>query len=422
MTGHVCPECGVHRPGCACARAAETARAEDFDPLRIRPYVTLDAPEGQYGAGADLQYGAGAGVAGPGPDGQPTAHMPAYGAGAGPDGQPTAHTPTYATGPGPDGQQTTHLPAYATEDPPTAQLAAIRPGDLTAPADLTAPIPVAHEAYAGGAGPEAYAGGAGSETYPISPGAEPYPTGHGSEPYPDPVHPGTSGDPSETMPLLLRGVGDVPPGHGREQARARRRRRGVMVAAVTAVAVAGTAALAAAVLGGADGTDDRAAVPEVTTSASLNVAVSEAPSPSSETPEPTTSSPTPERTSASPSPTSSPSTTASPSASTSQAAPPAAVPSETPTTAAPTTATPSAQPTEETAVTLSMGSRGDDVVELQMRLTLAGAYHGDIDGKYDQDVWRAVKNYQSWMYIEGDPKGVYGPNTREALERSTSLT
>ncbi|MFF3603069.1 peptidoglycan-binding protein [Streptomyces sp. NPDC002463] len=381
------------------------ARAEDFDPLRIRPYVTLDAPEGQYGAGADLQYGAEAGVAGPGPDGQPTAHMPAYGAGV-----------------GPDGQQTTHLPAYATEDPPTAQLAAIRPGDLTAPADLTAPIPVTHEAYADGAGPEAYAGGAGSEAYPISPGSEPYPTGHGSEPYPDLVHPGASGDPSETMPLLLRGVGDVPPGHGQEQARARRRRRGVMAVAVTAVAVAGTAALAAAVLGGADDTDDRAAVPEVTTSASLNVAVSEAPSPSSETPEPTTSSPTPERTSASPSPTSSPSTTASPSASTSQAAPPAAVPSETPTTAAPTTATPSAQPTEETAVTLSLGSKGDEVVELQMRLTLAGAYHDKIDGKYDQDVWRAVKNYQSWMYIEGDPKGVYGPNTREALERSTSLT
>ncbi|MFF7436638.1 peptidoglycan-binding protein [Streptomyces sp. NPDC008122] len=421
MTGHVCPECGVHRPGCACARAAETARAEDFDPLRIRPYVTLDAPEGpdgRYGAGADLQYGAGTGVAESGPDGQPTAHMPAYGAGPGPDGQQTTHLPAYAAGPGPDGQQTTHLPAYSTEDPPTAQLAAIRPVDLTAPADLTAPIPVAHEAYAGGAGPEAYAGGTGSEPYPTGPGPKPYPTHPGSEPYPDPVHPGASGDPSETMPLLLRGVGDVPPGHG--QARARRRRRGVMAAAVTAVAVAGTAALAAVVLGGADDTDDRAAVPEVTTSASLNVAVSEAPSPSSETPEPTTSSPTPERTTASPSP--SPSTaTASPSASTSKAAPPAAVPSEAPTTAAPTTATPSAQPTEETAVTLSLGSKGDEVVELQMRLTLAGAYHDKIDGKYDQDVWRAVKNYQSWMYIEGDPKGVYGPNTREALERSTSL-
>jgi hypothetical protein len=55
--GHPCPECGVPRkpdntPSCACsqraadalreARAAQAAAAEDFDPLRIRPYVELD--------------------------------------------------------------------------------------------------------------------------------------------------------------------------------------------------------------------------------------------------------------------------------------------------------------------------------------------------------------------------------------------
>ena len=45
MTGQACPECGGQRPDCACARA-ERAAAEDFDPLRIRPYVTLDAQEG----------------------------------------------------------------------------------------------------------------------------------------------------------------------------------------------------------------------------------------------------------------------------------------------------------------------------------------------------------------------------------------
>ncbi|MGY1501246.1 peptidoglycan-binding protein [Streptomyces sp. QTS52] len=54
--GHVCPECGAPRgadntPSCACteraadahleARTAEAAAAEDFDPLRIRPYVEL---------------------------------------------------------------------------------------------------------------------------------------------------------------------------------------------------------------------------------------------------------------------------------------------------------------------------------------------------------------------------------------------
>jgi putative peptidoglycan binding protein len=64
--GHQCPECGAPRgvdntPSCGCteraadalrdARTAEAAAAEDFDPLRIRPYVELEgasepAPEG----------------------------------------------------------------------------------------------------------------------------------------------------------------------------------------------------------------------------------------------------------------------------------------------------------------------------------------------------------------------------------------
>ncbi|WOX09376.1 peptidoglycan-binding domain-containing protein [Streptomyces sp. N50] len=57
--GHICPQCGAPRaadgsPSCACtqrasdalrdARTAEAAAAEDFDPLRIRPYVELDSP------------------------------------------------------------------------------------------------------------------------------------------------------------------------------------------------------------------------------------------------------------------------------------------------------------------------------------------------------------------------------------------
>ncbi|MDH6519392.1 hypothetical protein M2163_003624 [Streptomyces sp. SAI-135] len=56
-SGHLCPECGAprgadHTPSCGCtqrasdalreARTAEAAAAEDFDPLRIRPYVELD--------------------------------------------------------------------------------------------------------------------------------------------------------------------------------------------------------------------------------------------------------------------------------------------------------------------------------------------------------------------------------------------
>lgn len=56
-----CPECGATRaagsaPECGCTRRAaeqarrtrstEAAAAEDFDPLRIRPYVSLPEPEG----------------------------------------------------------------------------------------------------------------------------------------------------------------------------------------------------------------------------------------------------------------------------------------------------------------------------------------------------------------------------------------
>ncbi|MFF1702532.1 peptidoglycan-binding protein [Streptomyces sp. NPDC058252] len=69
--GHVCPECTAPRipdgtPSCACtqrasdalrdARTAEAAAAEDFDPLRIRPYVELGAEdsEGSGGAGASM--------------------------------------------------------------------------------------------------------------------------------------------------------------------------------------------------------------------------------------------------------------------------------------------------------------------------------------------------------------------------------
>ncbi len=58
QNGHPCPECGTPRaldntPSCGCAqrvsealrdaRTAEAAAAEDFDPLRIRPYVELEA-------------------------------------------------------------------------------------------------------------------------------------------------------------------------------------------------------------------------------------------------------------------------------------------------------------------------------------------------------------------------------------------
>ncbi|MFJ9536842.1 peptidoglycan-binding domain-containing protein [Streptomyces sp. NPDC101225] len=64
-TGHRCPQCGAprgadHTPSCGCtrqasdalrdARTAEQAAAEDFDPLRIRPYVELEHDEAAHAA------------------------------------------------------------------------------------------------------------------------------------------------------------------------------------------------------------------------------------------------------------------------------------------------------------------------------------------------------------------------------------
>ncbi|UXI78552.1 peptidoglycan-binding protein, partial [Streptomyces vinaceusdrappus] len=78
-SGHACPECGTAReadntPACACgtrasdalrdARTAQAAAAEDFDPLRIRPYVELDdaggakEPEGEPRADVAREDGA----------------------------------------------------------------------------------------------------------------------------------------------------------------------------------------------------------------------------------------------------------------------------------------------------------------------------------------------------------------------------
>ncbi|MFH9858013.1 peptidoglycan-binding protein [Streptomyces sp. NPDC017202] len=76
--GHPCPRCGALRaadntPSCACARQAsdalrdtreaEAAAAEDFDPLRIRPYVELGQGTGA-GAGSDAGPGSGEAAAG----------------------------------------------------------------------------------------------------------------------------------------------------------------------------------------------------------------------------------------------------------------------------------------------------------------------------------------------------------------------
>ncbi|MEU2774868.1 peptidoglycan-binding protein [Streptomyces sp. NPDC007162] len=94
--GHLCPECGTPRrpdgsPSCDCnrrtsdalrdARSAEQAAAEDFDPLRIRPYIDLEGGAGATEGPATV----------PVPLGEPTVPMRAVtaaDAGAAHDGTP----------------------------------------------------------------------------------------------------------------------------------------------------------------------------------------------------------------------------------------------------------------------------------------------------------------------------------------------
>ncbi|MCD0482542.1 peptidoglycan-binding protein [Streptacidiphilus sp. ASG 303] len=59
---------------------------------------------------------------------------------------------------------------------------------------------------------------------------------------------------------------------------------------------------------------------------------------------------------------------------------------------------------------------GPEVVDLQQRLARASTYHGKPSGRYDDKTFQAVAQFQVWYSVQGDPRGVYGPNTRQRLE------
>ncbi|MFG2920848.1 peptidoglycan-binding protein [Streptomyces sp. NPDC048305] len=313
MTGHICPECGGERAarpgaGCACgatgtdprtgrdARTAEMAAAEDFDPLRIRPYVKLDGESRDDG----------------GAPGAAATTMPLF------------------------------LDGIREERP--------RPDTATA-ADETRRRSAA--AYAGGG--------------------------------PDPVRP---------------------------------RRRGPFAALAVGVAVAavvGTAAFASGMF--EDEEQGGTALPEFTTSApdaSEEPAASVSPSASASASVSASPSETAEASpSASPTPSRSPSASATASAT---ASPSASV------TAEPSTASPSAAPPAQglTGATLRRGDRGAEVSELQRRLQEIWVYRGPENGTYSEQVEQSVAEYQRWVSVRGDAPGVYGPETRRALEAQTT--
>ncbi|MEU4918082.1 peptidoglycan-binding protein [Streptomyces parvus] len=328
------------------ARTAEIAAAEDFDPLRIRPYVTLTD---QAGGGPDQS---GRPEAGPDVPGAAATTMPLFLGGGDCDGSNVGAGTGTASGTGAD------------------------PGPGKA------------------AGPGASAG-----TY-----AAPAATGTGS------------GDRNR------RRTAAASPAFAPDPVQPRRRRPfGALAVGAAVAAVVGTAAFAGGLFGGDDSGDE--ALPEATTSVpdlGDEPAASVAPSPSASA----TPSRTPSRTaapSASPSASASPTQSREPSPTATASASPTTSTSPTPEDGGAPTSSPSAAPPAEFAgPSLRPGDRGPEVGVLQNRLKEVWLYSGPSDQHYDDRVENAVAIYQSYKAIQGDPIGVYGPNTRRALEAETS--
>lgn len=66
---------------------------------------------------------------------------------------------------------------------------------------------------------------------------------------------------------------------------------------------------------------------------------------------------------------------------------------------------------------ITVGSRGNDVIELQSRLQYLGYHHGVVDGVFGPVTNRSVRNFQSQFGLTVD--GVVGSQTRNMLVRAT---
>ncbi|MEU3888924.1 peptidoglycan-binding domain-containing protein [Streptomyces sp. NPDC029041] len=103
-----------------------------------------------------------------------------------------------------------------------------------------------------------------------------------------------------------------------------------------------------------------------------------------------------------------------------RSAPSAPDPTPTPPPASP--APPAAAPVDpDGAGTLREGASGPEVTELQQRLLrIPDVYRdGSTSGRYDPTLTAAVARFQLWYGIRGDETGVYGNDTRAALESRT---
>jgi hypothetical protein len=242
-----------------------------------------------------------------------------------------------------------------------------------------------------------------------------YPQDHAGHPDEDPYPPGAP----EDEQAVLRG-------------RHRRRRRGIVVAAAAVAAsalAAGAVAMTGQVMNDEQGTtgyalpDTGSATPDVTLPADSEPATATTAAPVTQRAA-TTPRTTPATAATSPAPTTG---TPQPTATTPQS--PTATPATTatspgPTPSAPAGPTPTGGATAATSQLLQLGDTGAAVADLQTRLTEVWIYHGPIDGVFSPQLQQAVATFQVWYWVsdasDGSHNGVYGPNTRAALERQTS--
>ncbi|WP_280921983.1 peptidoglycan-binding domain-containing protein [Streptomyces decoyicus] len=377
MTARTCPHCsapvrGGGHPTCLCA----AVDAEDFDPLRIRPYVSLpdeDEDDAEDGDSGGTTYDDGPGGT-------------AYDDGRG--------WPSLSGGdrledlPGVDAAVHRADAPSPADTPSPARDSATGPLPLSAPSDTAAP-PSASTASAD------FSSGSGS--------------GSGSGPPPLPRARRRPGPASRTFRAS----------EGEESAgpllRPRRRPR----ALPAVLAAAGAAVAAAAVLITTDalsgGTHDRAAPPDrgtVSPSAGFPTDGAAAPTRSAAAPSRSaTRSPSPDATGLhSPTATVQRYRTTSP-------PPPAPTRASGSVTDSPGSHGPSAPPTGP--IVLREGADGPEVAELQGRLRQLAVYTGPDDGHYGTEVRAAVSRYQQAYGVTGDPDGVYGARTRASLESRT---
>ncbi|MEV5479376.1 MULTISPECIES: peptidoglycan-binding protein [Streptomyces] len=364
MTARNCPHCsapvrGDGRPACLCAAVG----ADDFDPLRVRPYVSL--PDGEEGAGEDAGRGFGRDDGRHDGKGDGGDEGGVGGAGAvGVAGPGVAGAGGAAAGPG-----------DPLDDLPGVDAAVYR-------ADTSA-----------------------STTFPAQ-------SAPSALPSPDPLVPRARRRSGPTSRTFAAAEGEPSAGPAGPVQRRTRPRPAALVATGAAAAVAAALIGTDALTGGVR---DRAAPPDQSTaSPSAALPTGDAPTPSA-----AASSPTPGR---SPSPAAT--ATGPPPATvrryrTRLPRPPAPTRASGSVAESPGSPSPASSAPPTGPLVLREGASGPQVAELQQRLQQLGLYPGAADGRYDAEVRAAVSRYQRQYGVTGDPDGVYGAGTRASLESRT---